>query len=57
MPYVKVRVEVNRAERSVTLDFTGTAPQQPTNFNAPTAIAQAAVLYVFRTLVCHPLVF
>ena len=50
-PYVKVRVEVDRADRSVTLDFTGTAPQQPTNFNAPVAIAQAAVLYVFRTLV------
>ena len=54
MPYVKVRIEVNRADRSVTLDFTGTAPQQPTNFNAPTAIAQAAVLYVFRTLVSLP---
>eukprot|EP00614_Pseudopedinella_elastica_P018668 CAMPEP_0172646996 /NCGR_PEP_ID=MMETSP1068-20121228/240525_1 /TAXON_ID=35684 /ORGANISM="Pseudopedinella elastica, Strain CCMP716" /LENGTH=51 /DNA_ID=CAMNT_0013461269 /DNA_START=1630 /DNA_END=1785 /DNA_ORIENTATION=- len=35
----------------------GTAKQQPTNFNAPTSIAQAAILYVFRTLVkvsCHP---
>ena len=27
------------------------APQQPTNFNAPSAVCKAAVLYVFRTLV------
>ncbi len=37
--------------RSARIDFTGTSPQQPNNFNAPLAICQAAVLYVFRTLV------
>jgi N-methylhydantoinase B/oxoprolinase/acetone carboxylase alpha subunit len=38
-------------QRAATLDFTGTSPQLTNNFNAPRAIAQAAVLYVFRTLV------
>ena len=38
-----------RARR--TIDFTGTSAQQPTNFNAPSAVTRAAVLYVFRTLV------
>jgi 5-oxoprolinase (ATP-hydrolysing) len=33
------------------VDFTGTSPQQSNNFNAPTAVCMAAVLYVFRTLV------
>jgi 5-oxoprolinase (ATP-hydrolysing) len=33
------------------VDFTGTSAQRPNNFNAPLAVCQAAVLYVFRTLV------
>jgi 5-oxoprolinase (ATP-hydrolysing) len=33
------------------IDFTGTSPQRPNNFNAPGAVCRAAVLYVFRTLV------
>src|SRR5581483_2646634 len=41
----------DRARRAATIDFTGTSPQLPTNFNAPRSIATAAVLYVFRTLV------
>ena len=40
-----------RARREATIDFTGTSAQQPTNFNAPSAVCKAAVLYVFRTLV------
>ncbi|HEY9409450.1 MAG TPA: hydantoinase B/oxoprolinase family protein [Jiangellaceae bacterium] len=48
---IKVRVTVDRASRSATIDFTGTSPQLDTNFNAPTSVATAAVLYVFRTLV------
>ena len=40
-----------RAQREATIDFTGTSAQQPTNFNAPSAVCKAAVLYVFRTLV------
>lgn len=31
--------------------FTGTSPQQSTNFNAPFSVCRAAMLYVFRTLV------
>jgi 5-oxoprolinase (ATP-hydrolysing) len=40
-----------RPRRSAEIDFTGTSPQQTNNFNAPTAVCMAAVLYVFRTLV------
>jgi 5-oxoprolinase (ATP-hydrolysing) len=46
-----VRIAVDHARRSATIDFTGTSPQLATNFNAPTAVVSAAVLYVFRTLV------
>ena len=46
-----VRVTVDRAARAATIDFTGTSPQQDSNFNAPRSVANAAVLYVFRTLV------
>ncbi|MBS4728296.1 hydantoinase B/oxoprolinase family protein [Mycobacterium sp. SM1] len=48
---IAVRVTVDRAARSATIDFTGTSPQLDTNFNAPSSVARAAVLYVFRTLV------
>ncbi|MEO1068478.1 MAG: hydantoinase B/oxoprolinase family protein, partial [Cyanobacteria bacterium J06638_6] len=48
---IAVEVTVNPSQRSAHIDFTGTSAQQPSNFNAPTAVAKAAVLYVFRTLV------
>jgi 5-oxoprolinase (ATP-hydrolysing) len=48
---VCVSIQIDRASRSATIDFTGTSPQHPGNFNAPKAVARAAVLYVFRTLV------
>ncbi len=48
---VRAAVAVDRAARTATIDFTGTSPQQDSNFNAPAAVARAAVLYVFRTLV------
>ncbi|MEL6580395.1 MAG: hydantoinase B/oxoprolinase family protein [Cyanobacteria bacterium J06621_12] len=48
---IQVKVSINRKERQATIDFTGTSPQQASNFNAPAAVTQAAVLYVFRTLV------
>ncbi|MFI1163907.1 hydantoinase B/oxoprolinase family protein [Streptomyces sp. NPDC020801] len=48
---IRVRVRVDREHRSATIDFTGTSPQLATNFNAPFAVVNAAVLYVFRTLV------
>jgi len=48
---IRVAITVDRSARSATIDFTGTSAQQPTNFNAPSAVCKAAVLYVFRTLV------
>ena len=48
---IQVAIRVNVAQRSAVIDFTGTSPQQTNNFNAPTAVCMAAVLYVFRTLV------
>jgi 5-oxoprolinase (ATP-hydrolysing) len=46
-----VSVRVNRDDRTAEIDFTGTSAQLPDNFNAPSSVAMAAVLYVFRTLV------
>ncbi|MEJ6022597.1 hydantoinase B/oxoprolinase family protein [Ramlibacter sp. PS4R-6] len=48
---IQVAIRVNAQDRSAEIDFTGTSPQQVNNFNAPTAVCMAAVLYVFRTLV------
>jgi 5-oxoprolinase (ATP-hydrolysing) len=48
---IKVRISVDKAKREATVDFTGTSPQQPTNFNAPEPVTRAAVLYVFRVMV------
>ena len=48
---IKVKIGVDRQKREATVDFTGTSPQQPTNFNAPEPVARAAVLYVFRVMV------
>ncbi|MEO8937748.1 MAG: hydantoinase B/oxoprolinase family protein [Burkholderiaceae bacterium] len=48
---IEVAISVDQTRREATIDFTGTSPQQTNNFNAPSAICMAAVLYVFRTLV------
>jgi 5-oxoprolinase (ATP-hydrolysing) len=48
---IVVSIAIDRARREATIDFTGTSGEQPTNFNAPSAVCKAAVLYVFRTLV------
>ena len=48
---VQVTVSVDHQQRSAVVDFTGSSPQLDNNFNAPTAITRAVVLYVFRTLV------
>ena len=48
---IKVKITVDKKKREATVDFTGTSPQQPTNFNAPEPVARAAVLYVFRVMV------
>ncbi len=46
-----VAITVDRDNRSATIDFTGTSGQHPTNYNAPSSVTRAAVLYVFRCLV------
>ncbi|GLU31255.1 hydantoinase B/oxoprolinase family protein [Trinickia caryophylli] len=48
---IAVSVAIDRAARSAVIDFEGTSAQRPNNFNAPSSICKAAVLYVFRTLV------
>jgi 5-oxoprolinase (ATP-hydrolysing) len=48
---IKVAIRVDRQRRSAQIDFTGTSAQLESNFNAPSSVAKAAVLYVFRTLV------
>ncbi len=48
---LKVAVRVDRANRRAVIDFTGTGPQRPDNFNAPAAVCRAVVLYCFRCLV------
>ncbi len=49
--FIRVKITVDKARREATVDFTGTSPQQPTNFNAPKPVTRAAVLYVFRVMV------
>jgi 5-oxoprolinase (ATP-hydrolysing) len=48
---VSVSIRIDKAARGAVVDFGDTSPQQPNNFNAPSAVCRAAVLYVFRTLV------
>ena len=48
---IKLKITVDKKKREATVDFTGTSPQQPTNFNAPAPVTRAAVLYVFRVMV------
>jgi len=48
---IKLKIAVDKKKREATVDFTGTSPQQPTNFNAPAPVTRAAVLYVFRVMV------
>ncbi|THC46746.1 hydantoinase B/oxoprolinase family protein [Massilia sp. Mn16-1_5] len=48
---IAVAITVDRQARSARIDFSGTSPQLDNNFNAPSSVCMAAVLYVFRTLV------
>jgi len=48
---IKVKVSIGADRRSAMVDFTGTSAQLASNYNAPSAVVYAAVLYVFRTLV------
>ncbi len=48
---IRVSIRVDKAARRASIDFSGTSSQHSGNYNAPAAVCQAAVLYVFRTLV------
>jgi 5-oxoprolinase (ATP-hydrolysing) len=48
---IDVTITVDAAARSASIDFTGSSAQLGDNFNAPSSVTTAAVLYVFRTLV------
>ncbi|MGX6648343.1 hydantoinase B/oxoprolinase family protein [Maricaulaceae bacterium MS644] len=48
---IRVKISVDQAARTACIDFTGTSAQLGDNFNAPSAVARAAVLYVLRCLV------
>jgi len=47
----KISVRIEPAGQHVKIDFTGTSGQRADNFNAPSSIVQAVVLYVLRTLI------
>ncbi|MCA9435618.1 MAG: hydantoinase B/oxoprolinase family protein, partial [Candidatus Omnitrophica bacterium] len=46
-----IRVSIEVVGDRATVDFTGTGQEDPGNLNAPKAVVQSAVLYVFRCLV------
>lgn len=48
---IDVEVTIDKAARSARIDFSKSSAQLDNNFNAPSAVCRAAVLYVFRTLV------
>lgn len=48
---IRVKVTVDAAAGEAVVDFTGTSPQRPDNFNAPLPVTRAAVLYVLRVMV------
>ncbi len=48
---IKVKITVDKDKREATVDFTGTSPMKPNNFNAPEPVTRAAVLYCFRVMV------
>jgi 5-oxoprolinase (ATP-hydrolysing) len=52
---IRVKIGVDRERRRATVDFTGTSPAQPNNFNAPAPVTRAAVLYAFRVMVERPI--
>ena len=49
--FIRVSVKIDKDNREAIIDFTGTAPKNPFNYNAPMAVCYAVILYVFRTLV------
>ena len=54
-PRIVVEVRLDPGTGRASIDFTGTSAAGTHNFHAPRAVVTAAVLYVFRTLVAHPI--
>ncbi len=52
---IRVKITVDRDNRTAKVDFTGTSPAMKNNFNAPEPVTRAAVLYVFRLMVEAPI--
>ena len=48
---IVVKISIDKTKLRACINFTGTSAQQNNNLNAPKAITQAAVMYVFRCLV------
>ncbi len=46
----RIQVTLRVTDGQLLIDFTGTAPEQPNNLNAPRAVTSAAVLYFLRSL-------
>ena len=48
---IEVTISIDNDAQTALVDFTGTSSLRNNNFNAPSSVARAAVMYVFRTLV------
>ena len=48
---IEVDIAIDKTARTAVIDFAGTSLQRDDNFNAPSAVVRAAVLFVFRSLV------
>ncbi|MEQ8221701.1 MAG: hydantoinase B/oxoprolinase family protein [Candidatus Eremiobacterota bacterium] len=48
---IHVKITIDKILKTAVIDFTGTSPQRQNNFNAPSSVCMAAVLYVLRTLI------
>lgn len=49
-----VAIEIDPSAGAICVDFNGTSSQSEDNYNAPSAVVRAAVLYVLRCLLAHP---
>ncbi|MEN3794002.1 hydantoinase B/oxoprolinase family protein [Fulvimarina sp. MAC3] len=52
---IRVKITVDRANRTAKVDFSGTSEMRENNFNAPEPVTRAAVLYAFRVMVEKPI--
>lgn len=50
---IEITLKIDQKNNKATVDFTGTSETHKGNFNAPSSVARAAVLYGFRCLVPH----